>query len=164
MLHPPQYPFSKHSLWSHPLLGSEYTKENTTVSALLVLRVELEETVKMRKQTTYWVGQKVPSGFLYSMMGKPRLLVVWDLPASGGGTGSILTRKDSRCHGQPSAWAEMTEQCLQMCWPPVQMFSSTATGGSSPHSRHLDQDHTQQQRASARIKEQRLKTMDQTVH
>ena len=43
------------------------------MSALLVLRVELEETVKMRKQTNYWVGQKVPSGFLYSIMGKPRL-------------------------------------------------------------------------------------------
>ena len=70
------------------------------MSALLVLRVELEETVNMRKQTNYWVGQKVPLGFLHSMMGKPRL-PWWSgtcLPVEAAQVQS-LTRKDSRCHG-----------------------------------------------------------------
>ena len=61
------------------------------MSALLVLRVELEETVKMRKQTT-GLARKFPLVFCTVLWANPDLpgaLAVGDLPASAGGTGSI---------------------------------------------------------------------------
>ena len=73
------------------------------MSALLVLRVELEETVKMRKQTT-GLARKFPLVFCTVLWANPDLpgaLAVGDLPASAGGMSGhrVLIKSKTRNRG-----------------------------------------------------------------